>query len=724
MGKKIVSGRMAASASNLQKIDLLKSIDLFETLSVENLDRLAKDGEVVSLSPGEVLFREGDPGDSMFVILSGEISIEKENTHIAKRGPGEYFGEMTLIESSARSATAKSAGESRLLKIFETHFQDYVASNTHALRSVIKTISERARENLKAFGQGVKKLKSQDKLISSLQVLLNDASNEIYVLDASSFQFLKMNSSALKNLGYESQEIVKMKLFDILGNIDPDDFGEWIEPLRAQQKREIVLNGIHKRKDGSHYPVRVSLKLHPAEGHPVLIGMAQDISHLKKMEDDIKSLTFYDSLTGLPNKNLILENLDSALQKVRRENESVAVFLVDLDDFKTINDSLGHQAGDWVIQAVSKRLKEWSPPNCCIGRYRGDEFIVVVSDIHFETEAAAMARGLLKTFQDAFSIRGQKIYVTLSIGISYSALDGFDGEALIKKADTAMHFAKANGKNTYSHFNSKMALQAQNKLILECDLRKALEQNEFVLYYQPKMELKSETLIGFEALVRWEHPEKGLVPPAEFIPAIEKNKLIIPLGEWVLRTACQQMRKWLALGFPLSDVAVNISTHQFNRQDLAAKVMEIISETGIFPECLTLEITESVLMANSRNAISKLQQLNAIGVKLSLDDFGTGFSSLSYLNSFPLSSLKIDRTFVKNVSSSEDAIIAKSIVSLAKALNLTTIVEGVETEKQKEIMRSIGCDIIQGYLLSKPLPVKEATQMLSSFFESDGVNAR
>jgi len=293
-------------------------------------------------------------------------------------------------------------------------------------------------------------------------------------------------------------------------------------------------------------------------------------------------------------------------------------------------------------------------------------------------------------------------------------MDGDEGISLIKNADTALYNAKDEGRNKYCHYNSDMETQARNQLILEGDLRMALVQNEFALYYQPKLALDSETIIGFEALVRWNHPTRGLVPPLDFIPLAEKTGLIIPLGEWVLRTACKQMKTWLDMGLLIQNTAVNLSACQFSQPDLVSMIRDIIDETGIYPENLELEITESVLMNNAESAAIQLRQLSAIGIKLSIDDFGTGYSSLSYLNSFPLNNLKIDRAFVKNITCEEDATLAKAIVTLSKALGLKTIAEGVETETQKEVLRSIGADVIQGYLLSKPVPAEEATKLLSS----------
>lgn len=705
---------MSPSTSLDDKLKLLKSLEVFKLLPDEKLECLANECREVTIKIGETLFREGDQGESMFVVLSGEVYIESEDTVIALRGQGEYFGEMTLLEGKPRSATVKAVKECRLLEIFKGQFLAHFASNPETLMSFLKTGSERAREDIKALGNGMKILKAQKKLNTNLQHLLDDTSNEIYIFDAESYIFLNMNTRAANNLGYKNDEIQEMTLFDVISNISVEKFEELVKPLQSDSVEEVVFTGQQQRKDGSSYPVEIRFKLQKNETPPVYVGMAQDISQIKELEKENENLTFFDSLTGLPNKHWALEELNSKLVQAKKEKTSLAVLLMDLDNFKIINDSMGHTAGDTLLKAAADRLKVWSSQNCRLARYGGDEFIIILSEIEFEVQAAKAAISLLRLFREPFLVNDQKAYISISIGISYFPMDGNDGRSLIKDADTAMYNAKAEGKNQYSHYSSTMETQAKKQLILEGDLREALEKNEFELYYQPKLALDSETIIGFEALVRWNHPGRGLIPPLDFIPLAEKTKLIIPLGEWVIRSACQQMKTWLAEGFSIQNVAVNLSACQFGQPDLVPMIVDIIKETGLYPENLELEITETILMENVKSSTAQLRQLNGIGIKLSIDDFGTGYSSLSYLNSFPLNNLKIDRAFVKNITCEEDAALVTAIVSMAKALGLKTIAEGVETQAQKDVMRSIGCDIMQGFLLSKPVPVEEATKLLSS----------
>lgn len=705
---------MNSSTSHDNRLELLRTLEVFKLLPDEKLECLAKDCREVTLKIGEILFREGDPGESMFVVLTGEVYVEKEDTVIALRGQGEYFGEMTLLEGKPRSATVKAVKVCRLLEVFKGQFLDHFASNPETLMNFLKTGSERAREDIEALGKGMKFLKAQKKLNANLQHLLDDTTNEIYIFDAERYHFLNMNSRAANNLGYEKTEILELTPFDVISNFTRKNFEELVGPLQSGDVNEVTFNGNHQRKDGSNYPVEVRFKLQVDGTSPVYIGMVQDNTHVKELENKNINLTFYDSLTGLPNKTWAIEELKSELLKAKKEEMSVAVLILDLDNFKIINDSMGLSAGDSLLKAVADRLEDWSSPNCRLAKYGGDEFIIILSGINFEVQAAKAAIGLLKLFKEPFTINGQKAYITLSIGISYYPLDGDDGELLIKNAETAMHNAKEEGKNRYCHYITEMESEAKKLFILEGDLREALEKDEFVLYYQPKVDLNSDTVIGFEALLRWNHPKRGLVSPLDFIPLAEKTGLILPMGEWVLRTACRQMKTWLDMGFSIKNTAVNLSARQFGQSDLVSMIASILDETGIYPENLELEITESVLMGDAESAKAQLRQLSGIGIKLSIDDFGTGFSSLSYLNSFPLNNLKIDRAFIKDIVCEEDAPLATAIVNMAKALSLKTIAEGIETQEQKEVLRSIGCDVMQGYLFSKPLPVDEATKLLSS----------
>jgi len=579
---------------------------------------------------------------------------------------------------------------------------------------ILKTISERSREDLAALDRSMKKLQEEKKVTSRLQDILNNTSNEIYILDPITLKFEHMNSRALKNLEYRPSEITQLKVTDIIGEVEVEKLEGWIALLLSNKKDEIDFNAVHRRKDGSVYPVRTQIKVTYSESSPLVVGTSQDISELKEIEDKFNQLTFYDPLTGLPNRTLIVDELSSVVLKANKENKVVSVLLIDLQNFKTMSNSLGHMMGDLLSFAVARRLETEMPQPNIVGRGRDNEFIAILSNPETESNAEEAACLIIDSFKSPFSISGQDIFVNLAIGISSFPAHGQSAETLIEQAETAAKHISIEGENAYCHYKADMPFILKNKLLLEGDLRKGLERNEFELLYQPKLSLKSETITGFEALVRWNHPERGVISPLDFIPIAEQSSIIVSLGEWVLETACRQMDSWLKKGLPIKNIAVNLSGRQFKQEELVDNIKKIISDSGIEPKYLELEITETILMANLDTVTDKLKQLSEMGVKLSLDDFGTGYSSLRYLNSFPLNNVKIDQTFVKDISTEENATIAKAIVSLAQSFGLKTIAEGVESESQKDIMREIGCDFIQGYLLGKPIPPEEVPQLLSS----------
>lgn len=703
---------MSALSSNSQKVEFLKTLHFFRLLDSEAVESLVHNCEEVILEPEEILFKEGDFGDAMFVILTGDISVERQNIVIAKRTKGDHVGEMALIEPGPRAATVKALTKTYFLKILKGQFHNYFATNRKALMEILKTIAERSREDLEALDQSMKQLQVQKKVASRLQDLLDNTSNEIFTLDPITFQFTHMNPRALRNLGYQPQEMAQLKSMDIIKDIDPIDFEGWITLLQLNKREEIKFNAVHRRKNGSFYPVKTRLKLDYAESAPIIVGIVQDISELKEIENKYNQLTFYDSLTGLPNRTLVIDQLSSAISVANKQNKIVSVLLIDLHNFKTISNSLGYTVGDLLFLAIANHLKAASPPNSIVGRVGDNEFIVVLSQTDNKANSEETANHLLDSFKIPFSINGQDIFVNLGIGISDYPTNAYDAEVLIEQAETAATHLPQE-ENACCHYKPDMPFILQNRLLLERDLRKGLERNEFELHYQPKLELESETITGFEALIRWNHPERGILLPVDFIPIAEKSEIIIPIGNWVLKTACHQLKTWLDMNLSVNNISVNLSARQFKQADLVSNIEKIIQEAGIQPEFLELEITETILMENLETINSKLRQLSKMGVKLSLDDFGTGYSSLRYLNSFPLDNIKIDQTFVKDISTEENATIAKAIVSLAKSFHLKTIAEGVETESQKTIMRAIGCDFIQGYLLSKPIPAEEATPLLS-----------
>ena len=689
-------------------------MDFFQLLDSRTLESLAQECEEITLDSYDVLFKEGEPGDAMFVVLSGGLVVERQDAVIAKRVKGDHVGEMALIESGPRAATVRALSKTNLLKLSKRQFYSYFASNREALMEILKTISERSREDLAALERSMKKLQAEKKVNSRLQDLLDNTSNEIYTLDPTTYQFEHMNSQALKNLDYEYPEILQLRAMDVVGEVDPDEFKSWVDLLQSNKKEEITFNAIHKRKGGSIYPVKTQLKLDYSDSSPIIVGIVQDVTELREIENKYNQLTFYDPLTGLPNRTLVIDELSSAVVKASKADKVISVLLIDLQNFKTISNSLGHMMGDLLTLAVANRLEIESPPDCIVGRGRDSEFVIILSESENTSKADDAAQHVLNSFKIPFSISGQDVFVTLAIGIASFPRNSQGAEILIEQAETAAKHIAREGENAYCHYKSNMPFILKNRLLLEGDLRKGLERDEFELHYQPKLSLKSEAITGFEALIRWNHPDRGVISPMEFIPIAEQSDIIVSLGEWVLKTACDQMKIWLNMGLSLKNIAVNLSGRQFKHVELVSTIEKIISSSGIQPKFIELEITETILMENLDTVTVKLKQLSEMGFKLSLDDFGTGYSSLRYLNSFPIDNIKIDQTFVKDISTEENATIAKAIVSLAQSFKLKTIAEGVESEGQKAIMKAIGCDFIQGYLLGKPIPAEEVTQLLSA----------
>ncbi|RTL52754.1 MAG: EAL domain-containing protein [Rhodocyclaceae bacterium] len=446
-----------------------------------------------------------------------------------------------------------------------------------------------------------------------------------------------------------------------------------------------------------------------ANGHDLLNEITQ------RRQAELYALAHYDLLTGLPNRRLFLDRISQACREVRRTALQAAVMFIDVDRFKQINDSLGHAAGDHLLRAVAEQLQQCARDCDTVARLGGDEFGIVVENIRGVEDVNAIAGRIIESMAKSVLIADREFFITVSIGIALYPQDDASVSGLLNKADAAMYCVKANGRNGYRAYEPGLSTDAVDNLSVETELRNAIARDELRLYYQPQVDLKSGRMTGVEALVRWQHPARGLLSPAHFIPVAEQSHLIVDLGYWVLTAACRQYKAWLGAGKAPLKVSVNVSTLQFQQPDFSRRVQRIIEETGMDPVYLELELTESIMMHHGNHALDTLRSLKCLGVSLALDDFGTGFSSLSYLRQYPIDRIKIDQSFVRGISqSSSSESIVKAISALGKSLKMEVVAEGIETDTELDVIRDCSCDGVQGYYFSKPVPAES----LAEFFEA------
>jgi diguanylate cyclase (GGDEF)-like protein len=514
--------------------------------------------------------------------------------------------------------------------------------------------------------------------------------------------------------GYDSPEEFMVEVSNVARQlfVDPSRMDELRQELAEKAEVRGAELEIYRRDRTKKWVVAKIREVRDGDNKSVLLeGTIEDITDRKVAQERVQFLAYFDPLTGLPNRTLLRDRLTTALAGAPRRGDKVALLFLDLDRFKVVNDSLGHSCGDLLLKDVAERLKKWARQQDTVARLGGDEFLIVLNNVKDVADAAVAAQRFMDAMAAEFTLQGHSFSVSCSLGISIFPEHGTDVETLMKNADAAMYSAKDNGRANFRFFTEEMNAQGVERLRLESSLRQALGKNELFLMYQPQMDIATGRITGLEALLRWQHPELGLVPPDRFIRIAENSGLIIPIGEWVLRTACSQSRKWQEEGLPAVQIAVNVSAVQFRQENFCELIRRVLHETGLAPKYLELEITESLLLSNADVMFSVFQELKAIGLRLAIDDFGTGYSSLSYLKKFPVNKLKIDRSFIRDVPvNADDTAITTAIISMAKSLNLKVIAEGVENEAQLSFLRAHQCDEIQGYYFSKPLPVAEVSE--------------
>jgi diguanylate cyclase (GGDEF)-like protein/PAS domain S-box-containing protein len=480
------------------------------------------------------------------------------------------------------------------------------------------------------------------------------------------------------------------------------------------RKGNLPLNSVLIRPDGTEIYIEDSVApIHDHDGRVIgSVLIFRDVTAARAMAEQIAHSAEHDLLTGLPNRLLLNDRVGQAIAMAQRHLGKVALLFLDMDGFKHINDSLGHPAGDRLLQSIANRLRDCVRAPDTVSRQGGDEFIVLLQEVKEPEDVAIAAKRLLKSLSETYSMDQRNLHITTSIGVSLYPDDGLDAETLIKNADTAMYQAKENGRQSYQFFKSEMNVKAVERQSIEEDLRRALERKEFTLHYQPKINLKTGAITGAEALLRWAHPTRGSIPPLQFIPIAEDSGLILPIGSWVMREACRQARVWRDAGLPLATMAVNVSAVQFRNENFLEDLFATLTESGLDPEYLELELTESVLMKHTELAASILKILRGKGVQVSVDDFGTGYSSLSYLQKFPLDALKIDQSFVRWITTNpNEATLVSAIIHMGQSLHLRVIAEGVETSEDLAFLKAHNCDEAQGYYFSRPVPADQFAKL-------------
>jgi diguanylate cyclase (GGDEF)-like protein/PAS domain S-box-containing protein len=527
---------------------------------------------------------------------------------------------------------------------------------------------------------------------------------------------VQMNAAGLAMIeASRPGQVIGKSIFGLLMPEYRETFRAFVENVlrgnKGMMEFEIIgFKGTHRWLETHAVPLPDELG-----GPPLMLSITRDITERKHTEKRLRQLAHFDSLTDLPNRVQFIERLEQSMADADRNERLLGVVFLDLDRFKYINDSLGHEKGDILLREVAMRLNRVVRRGDTVARLSGDEFALVLADMGHVDDAIHVAQKILDVFHQPFRVAGHDLFVTASLGVTLYPFDDRGAHELLRNADVAMYRAKESGKNNYQFYVAEMTAVVSERLTLENDLRSALERGEFSLNYQPIADCRSGKIIGMEALLRWKHPERGMISPALFIPLAEETGYIISIGEWVLRTACGQCRRWQEMGFPSLYVAVNLSSRQFHQKDLPASIHHILQETGLDPTRLGLEITEGLIMQQAEASVNTLRELKTMGIRISIDDFGTGYSSLSYLKRFPIDVLKIDQSFVRDIPKDEDdAAIASTIITMAHSLGLKVVAEGVETLEQLNFMREHRCDAMQGYHLSKPLPPEQFAEFLKN----------
>ena len=684
-----------------------------------------------------LLLVEDNPGDARLLreMLIVQGSHNTELTHVesigdAERHLAEHSTDVILLDLGLPDAQGLGAvrrahaaaprvplvvltgldDESLATQALQEGAQDYLIKGQIETRGLLRSIRYAIERKLMEEALFVEK--------EHAQVTLNSIGDAVISTDiAGNVTFLNLVAEVMT--GWSTFEAAGRPMAEVFQIVDATSRETIANPMELAVGRDrtehLPANTLLIRRDGFETPIEDSVApIHDREGHATgAVFVFRDVSAARAMSLEMTHSAQHDFLTGLPNRMLLNDRIGQAIASAPRHTKQVAVLFLDLDGFKHINDSLGHPIGDKLLQSIARRLVLCVRGSDTVSRQGGDEFVVLLSESEQWEDAAIVATRMLQAVAEAHSIDQHDLHVTTSIGVSVYPDDGLDAETLIKNADTAMYQAKENGRRSYQFFKPAMNIRAVERQWIEESIRRAVEREEFALHYQPKIDLRTGEITGAEALIRWTHPTRGQIPPAQFIPIAEDSGLIRPIGNWVLRTACAQASAWVDDGLPLKTMAVNVSAMELRDDNFLDGSFAILDSTGLDPKSLELELTESVLMKQAESAASILQTLRDRGVQIAVDDFGTGYSSLSYLRKFPIDALKIDQSFVSQITSAgDDTSIVTAVISMARSLNLRVIAEGVETLEQLAFLQARECDEAQGYFFSRPVPPQQFAALL------------
>lgn len=587
-------------------------------------------------------------------------------------------------------------GEERAIESLKRGATDYV------LKTNLARLAPSVKRAMQEVAERAARRQAEEQLRLAANALENTA-EAVMIIDIDK-RIVSVNKAFATITGYNCEDVIRKTPAHL--QADPDDAALYAAIWDILDGVEHWQGEIwNRRKSGEIYPALLTLSAvrNNAGTTTHYVGVFNDVSKLKQYETRLEFLAHYDALTHLPNRMLFLERFQEAINRANRWGSVVGLLFIDLDRFKTINDSLGHPVGDQLLQSVAERMTECVRKSDTVARLGGDEFAVLLDELHHSQEAVTVAQKLLDALAKPFTLAGYELFTSLSIGISCYPQDGDDVNTLLQNADTAMYRAKEQGRNAYRCFSAKMNVIALERLVMANNLRQALERREFLLHYQPIIDLSSRTITAVEALIRWQHPELGLIPPAKFIPLAEETGLINPIGEWVLETACAQAKTWQRSGFHPMRMAINLSADQFRQPYLIRQLDSILGKTSLDARWLELEITESMAMVDPEGTQKVLAELNTMGIRIAVDDFGTGYSSLGYLKRFPIDYLKIDQSFVRDIPEDQNGIaITKTIIAMAKTLKQRVIAEGVEKDEQLAFLTACECEEGQGYFFSRP----------------------